>query len=200
MTGCDIIRLHLAERLRDQRRAGSPWAAYYERLLSEGEYFYGRLPPAKHPPGVRRWVRVSKPRPGLCFLNAASLVNTCNELTGPALTYYEGWAFTGILAVEHAWAVWEGRVIDPTYDALERKFRRERQAPIGVVPYLGCPVPPADLKRIQCEWLERRGVAGPVLGPYWLGLWGTEAPSASAEQADQVIGRLRRMKSTRGPS
>lgn len=55
-----------------------------------------------------------------CFRNALTAA-----LNHPELTYVEGWAFTGVLPVHHAWLVdSEGRVHDPTWDGRDLSGER----------------------------------------------------------------------------
>lgn len=50
-----------------------------------------------------------------CFSNCFSeMVSHKSELT-----YCEGYAFSGLLPVHHAWLLYEGKVIDPTWEKLK---------------------------------------------------------------------------------
>jgi hypothetical protein len=67
--------------------------------------------------------------------------------------YFEGYAYCGVLPVPHAWVVMpDDRVIDFTWEAKDRKLRREGIASdsTGAV-YLGVQVPRAQMAKMIAE-------------------------------------------------
>jgi hypothetical protein len=86
-------------------------AEFTGALLKDGELFTERLP------GERHWKKRKKPQPKDCFFNAQTL---CIE---GGLPYYEGFYFSTVPPVQHAFNVLDGKVIDVTRDAIDRQVR-----------------------------------------------------------------------------
>lgn len=78
-------------------------------LLKQGELFTERLP------GDGRWKKWKKPQPKDCFYNAQTL---CIE---GGLSYFEGYYFSELPPVQHAFNVLDGKVIDVTRDAIDKQ-------------------------------------------------------------------------------
>jgi len=78
-------------------------------LLKQGELFTERLP------GDGHWKKRKKPQPKDCFFNAQTLC------VGGGLPYFEGYYFSKLPPVQHAFNVLDGKVIDVTRDAIDRQ-------------------------------------------------------------------------------
>jgi hypothetical protein len=85
-------------------------AEFTGRVLKDGELFTERLP------GDGHWKKRTKPQPKDCFYNAQTL---CIEASLP---YYEGFFFSTVPPVQHAFNVQDGTVIDVTRDAIEKQI------------------------------------------------------------------------------
>jgi hypothetical protein len=84
----------------------------YEFLLLHGQEFQGTKWTKFRGRGYRKMT------PRQCFLNAWMMSLIFNELT-----YYEGFAYSGLITVHHAWCIdSEGLVVDPTWRAKNYKL------------------------------------------------------------------------------
>lgn len=112
-------------------------------LLKDGDLFTKRLP------GDGHWKKRKKPQPKDCFFNAQTL---CIE---GDLLYYEGYYFSKLPPVQHAFNVLDGKVIDVTRDAIDKQVGPTEGF------YFGAPVSKDDLlfRRIKT------GQTGPALLP-----------------------------------
>ena len=69
-----------------------------------------------------------KQTPQYCFHNSWNY-----SLIFPDLTYYEGYAYSGLMAVHHAWCVDpDGLVVDPTWRAKNYKLPEDKWEYFGV--------------------------------------------------------------------
>ncbi|OAI48428.1 hypothetical protein AYO44_06855 [Planctomycetaceae bacterium SCGC AG-212-F19] len=78
-------------------------------VLKDGELFTERVP------GDTHWKKRKKPQAKDCFFNAQTL---CIE---GDLLYYEGYYFSKLPPVQHAFNVLDGKVIDVTRDAIDKQ-------------------------------------------------------------------------------
>lgn len=105
---------------------GNPYPVY-DFMSAHGIEFTGAVKPARYQWGYR----------GMCFRNAWSLA-----LRSSRLTYVEGYATTGFMAVHHAWCIDENNnVVDTTWNpyAIARDDRREDADPTKWE-YFGVPI------------------------------------------------------------
>ncbi len=78
-------------------------------ILSHGTLFIGREP------SKNVVVPSFKPKSKQCYYNSQLLALEEN------IQYIEGYAFDGLLPLEHAWCVSDGKVIDVTWEVTDRK-------------------------------------------------------------------------------
>lgn len=99
---------------RAKNQATTPYFEYMAEflalLLENGELFTERMP------ADRYWTKRKKAQPRQCFYNAQTL---CIEADLP---YYEGYYFGNKMLFQHAFNVLDGKVIDVTRDAIDRKL------------------------------------------------------------------------------
>lgn len=105
-----------------------------------------------------------------CFYNAQLLA--IHDVSG-SLVYHEGWAFSGILPVQHAWVTIHDKVVDLTWrlnPSLNKKGRFQDRV-LGTFPeeyeYIGVPI--SDKTGIF-QLLADRGWAGSILDD-WENRW-----------------------------
>jgi hypothetical protein len=84
-------------------------AEFTGQVLKDGELFTESVP------GDGHWKKRKKPQPKDCFFNAQTL---CIEGGVP---YYEGYYFSEVQPVQHAFNVLDGKVIDVTRDAIDKQ-------------------------------------------------------------------------------
>jgi len=77
------------------------------RVLKDGELFTELVPGNSH------WKKRKKPQPKDCFFNAQTLCLVAG------LPYYEGFYFSSVLPMQHAFNVLDGKVIDVTKEAID---------------------------------------------------------------------------------
>jgi len=80
-------------------------------ILSHGTLFIGREP------SKNVVVPTFKPKSKQCYYNSQLLALEASE----DIQYIEGYAFDGLLPLEHAWCVSDGKVIDVTWEVTDRK-------------------------------------------------------------------------------
>lgn len=137
----------------------------YAELLARGEEFAGRTP-AREIPAAARWARREKPRVKMCYKNATLFCLAC-----PEAKYYEGYWSAHFVPVHHAWVVLDGKVIDFTAEACDRKLTREGVPSDSTgSDYFGVHVPTEDVVRIITE----KGTYGVMAE------WFTEMESSAA--------------------
>jgi hypothetical protein len=94
----------------------------YEFLLLHGQEFQGTKWTTFRGRGYR------KMRPRQCFYNAWIM-----SLARDDLTYYEGFAYSGLITVHHAWCIdSDGLVVDPTWRAKNYKLPENEWDYFGV--------------------------------------------------------------------
>lgn len=84
-------------------------AEFTGKVLKDGELFTESVPGSSH------WKKRKKPQPKGCFFNAQTL---CLDA---GLAYYEGFYFSSVLPVQHAFNVLDGKVIDVTREAIDQQ-------------------------------------------------------------------------------
>jgi len=111
----------------------------YEYILQCGEYFEGALPSTVLPRGAL--VRALSRGKGKkwCFYNAQMLA-LLHPIWG--IEYYEGVADNGIFIGIHAWNLYQGKVIDLTWEDIPREFRDLPDVrPLEKFQYFGVKIP-----------------------------------------------------------
>lgn len=105
---------------------------YWQWILQNGESFDAFEPMDKH------LKKVVKPRIRQCYKNSQYLAT----LRPSEYKYYEGWMYEeGLVPIEHAWLVKDGKVIDLTLSLLpDRK----------PVHYFGVHIPIKQVFKVQC--------------------------------------------------
>src|SRR5262249_1286522 len=121
-------------------------AEFTGKLLKEGELFTDWLP------GDGHWKQRKKPQPKDCFYNAQTL---CLDADLP---YYEGYLFSPVMPMQHAFNVLDGKVIDVTREAIAKQ--------VGLTEgfWFGAPVTREALLLRQ----KKTGQWGPALLPHLL--------------------------------
>jgi len=112
--------------------------AAYEYILRNGEYFEGALSITAIPRTTLVGVLV-KPRKKWCFYNAQMLT-----LLHPIrnIEYYEGVGDNGIFIGAHAWNLYEGKVVDITWEDIPKEFKDlEGVKPLQDFQYFGVKLP-----------------------------------------------------------
>lgn len=109
----------------------------HKLLLAVAEHFTERTPVASVPVAAA-WAKRVKPKSGLCYMNASKFV-----IDHPDAKYYEGYWSAHFMPVWHAWVVLDGKVIDFTAEACERKLKRRDSAfvPPESEDYFGVHIP-----------------------------------------------------------
>jgi len=110
----------------------------YEYILRNGEYFEGALPSSVLPRTALVQILV-KPRKAWCFYNA-QMLSLLHPLRN--ILYYEGVADNGVFIGAHAWNLYEGRVVDITWEDIPREFADIPDVrPIEKFQYFGVKIP-----------------------------------------------------------
>lgn len=133
---------------------------YRTALLEHAAAFAGRSP-TDDVPAVRDWLERYPAQPGQCYRNAQFLCLSGSH----EVQYHEGyWSYRPELAVHHAWAVLDGRVIDTTAEAADRLLEGHGLAPDDPAAdaYVGIHVPTPFIR----ERLARTGAWLPVAAEY----------------------------------
>lgn len=89
----------------------------YEFVVEHGQEFKGTRWTSFRGRGYRKQMQ------GYCFANAWEM-----SMERPELTYFEGYAYGGLIPAHHAWCVDElGRVVDPTWRKDKRRELDEEE-------------------------------------------------------------------------
>jgi len=116
-------------------------------LLAQGFWFEGRARSDDYDV-VNAWRMQNRPRAKQCFFNAQQFCLDYREAR-----YFEGYVLTepGGLPIEHGWSVIpDGKVIDFTLEAMERKAKREKltRDTSGAL-YLGLEIPTDFVRKVM---------------------------------------------------
>ena len=115
-----------------QWRGHSPLADF---VLRKGQWFMGRAESDDYEIALE-WRRKQKPQPQECYFNSQQFCSDCH-----GFHYFEGYYFIGGTPIEHAWVVMDdGKVVDFTIEALERKAKQDRSIFIDPMTPLYCGV------------------------------------------------------------
>jgi len=111
----------------------------YEHILSHGEYFEGALPSTALPRGslVNFLTRVSKGKKW-CFWNA-QMLTMLQPIWG--IEYYEGVGDNGVFIGAHAWNLYQGKVVDITWQDIPTEFEVLQALPLEKFQYFGVKIP-----------------------------------------------------------
>lgn len=123
--------------MKDFLRVLRPHDEFVALALSKGIWFNGRAN-AEDYEITQLWQRVKRPKAGECYTNAQTF---CLEAWDHR--YFEGYVLAVGIPIQHAWVVLEnGRVVDFTLEAMERKAKRAKVAcDTTNALYLGVEVP-----------------------------------------------------------
>jgi len=112
----------------------------YEYVLHYGEHFEGTLPVTALPRGalVNFLSRVSKGKKW-CFYNA-QMLTMLQPIWG--IEYYEGVGDNGVFIGAHAWNLYQGRVVDITWQDIPEEFKDLPDVrPLEKFQYFGVKIP-----------------------------------------------------------
>ena len=119
----------------------------YEYILLNGEYFEGTTTSSILPRSALVGFILKRRRKKWCYYNAQML----SLLSGIwDIQYYEGVADNGIFVGAHAWNLYDGKVIDLTWEDFPREFADIPDVrPIEKFQYLGVKIPTSYVKKMS---------------------------------------------------
>ena len=127
----------------------------YECILLNGKYFEGATPSSVLPRSALVGFLLKRRRKKWCYYNAQMLTLLCGIWD---IQYYEGVADNGIFLGAHAWNVYDGKVIDITWEDIPEEFVDIPDVrPIEKFQYFGVKLPrsfvremsPVKTRRVQ---------------------------------------------------
>jgi len=110
----------------------------YEYIQRYGEYFEGAFPSSVLPRSALVRVLV-KPRKSWCFYNA-QMLTMLHPIRN--IEYYEGVGDNGVFIGAHAWNLYEGKVVDITWEDIPEEFKDIPDVrPLSKFQYFGVRMP-----------------------------------------------------------
>lgn len=131
-------------------------------VLKKGQWFIGRAESDDYEIALE-WRRRRKPQAQECHFNSQQFCTDCHDVR-----YFEGYFFVGGTPIEHAWVVMDdGKVVDFTVEALERKAKRDKSIFIDPMTPLYCGV--AVPRSFIIQKIVENGARGPLAELYYSG-------------------------------
>ncbi|VTR93377.1 unnamed protein product [Gemmata massiliana] len=113
-------------------------------VLHKAEWFLGKADSDDFEV-TRKWKAASPPVAGECFCNAKKFCLGC-----PEARYFEGFYLIAGFPIHHAWNVLDGKVVDFTFEQVNREMLEERGYCETLYPlYYGLEVPRESLTDSQ---------------------------------------------------
>jgi len=132
-----MTREKLLEYVRFMAEGEKPINRVYQYILKHGRYFKGAFEHTILPRG-RLNVSIIRPKKKWCYYNAQML--TLMYPASRIVEYYEGVGNCGLMIGGHAWNVYEGKVVDITWEDIPKEFP-EAAKPLSEFEYFGVPIP-----------------------------------------------------------
>lgn len=160
MTGRETITTFLRSHVKYHGSDPSPELL----LLKKGTWFEGRCHSDDYE-STKIWRKQNRPRSRRCYHNAQ--LYCCEDKTAK---YYEGYALisTTFAPVPHAWVAMPDRgVVDFTFEAMERKAKREKlRCDTSATVYVGFEVP----RRVIVRAIAEDGETQPFAESYFVAI------------------------------
>lgn len=125
-------------------KGDKPSNKFYQYLLQHGESFVGAVGHTALPRSMLVRTLI-KPRAKWCFYNAQmlSMLHLFHKID-----YYEGIANNGVFEGLHAWNVYNGKVVDITWEDIAEEFKDVHTVlPLEQFQYLGIKIPHDFVKK-----------------------------------------------------
>lgn len=140
---------------------GSPIAQFNKLILEKGSSFTESAL-SKDINEAKEWKKQRRPKIKQCFYNSQIFLLTCDKGE-----YYEGYCYSDLIPVHHAWIVIDGKVVDFTLEARDRSLARKKIKSNSLESvYLGVAIP----KKKIMENIVKTGIAEPIAHKHYLNM------------------------------